>query len=1113
MKFSKKLMSVLLAALIAMSSMSAGLTAFAQENSEEKAYEGLDANYRTLAYALTKEYVTKAEYETAERNVTVTDNEDGEIYAAAKAFFDIFAAMDYKKSPSTDQSNLVNFSTTISNTLKKEMGSDYTAEMETVVTKYLNGLGTSSNANKSGEYGITINYPTDSYLMKYENFGDLPESISSSARFAYKLVSKGFLWVSYPCSEVIENDEFTVDKDSPAAIKAYGELFSKKIISTEYEKLDADLFEKIAKNGQKSIDVVSKLSKAVYSHFFDFEVSAAQNYLNGLLASLVKDYKSVVSQLKELCDGKNKEDFSSSSLEEVKKLLDTADKLYNSYTESQKDEAKKEYAEFEKCKKIYTEAFNYNVKKEYVDSVIPLEKYAAEDYAIQKNELSLIKEKLDAAAKIYEKFIGDVTDDQVVACKEVCDTVAKKYESAAEKFELEEYNGKINTLANLFNSSALSGVTSNSVTDTENNDVTNAMEAYKFSAEYLNRKDSAKYSDSTKISAKICEDLKAVMGEGFESHNVKTVITDYMGGGALSSDNYNKTFSVTPYYMAKYKSVAQIPKAIDYEVVIYTYNHTVSGRNYVFGGIKKSTEKKQDANAYKVFNQFNKVFTDSLFSADFSSYTIDKLAKLRTDADSALKGVSAYDEKTLGTLLGKSLEKAKTVVRKCDEFMEANFVAMINRLNKDFADKELQKSQVKAFLDRCAEIESAYGKLSESAKSGDSVANAYKSYEELKKKLQGDIDRFKAMDFIEHAIEFVNKYPDSKLTFENSKQFEKDLKKIFDEYAILSEEAITEEFKNMIEVSDCMTMIDVVSKKMAAVVNKHYYDEYITNAQKRLAPYYTDKNGTGEIKAFNIFDVNKIKSIIKNVNESYSKLDESYKQDEKTLYYNDIVIKLQNKVNELVGNPKFEKYDVQYPDGVSKEQVDEILKRLDSVVNGPMIEQTLGRPLDELVMALAGNALFKDETINAALAALYPQVANAVKDYKNYLGLVGLYVTPKTVSERTAMNDYPQAQKALKEAGDNWENVNWNECQWVKADGTKVTDVETFCDALGAGLQGINNALKALLTGDSIKALGFITIINGNEGYDKDILPLLEVLGCKTVPTSEFKPCHFTDNR
>ncbi len=141
MRLSKKLLSVLLALLIVLSSISAGLVAFAQENTETTAYEGLDANYRTLALALTKEYVTAAEYETAERNVTVTDNEDGDIYAAAKAFFDIFASMDYKKSPSSDQSNLVNFANNISETLKKEMGADYTAEMETVVTKYFNGLG------------------------------------------------------------------------------------------------------------------------------------------------------------------------------------------------------------------------------------------------------------------------------------------------------------------------------------------------------------------------------------------------------------------------------------------------------------------------------------------------------------------------------------------------------------------------------------------------------------------------------------------------------------------------------------------------------------------------------------------------------------------------------------------------------------------------------------------------------------------------------------------------------------------------------------------------------------------------------------------------------------
>lgn len=73
-------------------------------------------------------------------------------------------------------------------------------------------------------------------------------------------------------------------------------------------------------------------------------------------------------------------------------------------------------------------------------------------------------------------------------CKSVFDTVSNKYNSAVEKYELEEYNGKIKIIADLFISGALSGVASSSVTDTVNNDVVTAMEAYKFAAEFLNKK-------------------------------------------------------------------------------------------------------------------------------------------------------------------------------------------------------------------------------------------------------------------------------------------------------------------------------------------------------------------------------------------------------------------------------------------------------------------------------------------------------------------------------------------------------------------------------------------------------------------------------------------------
>ena len=85
--------------------------------------------------------------------------------------------------------------------------------------------------------------------------------------------------------------------------------------------------------------------------------------------------------------------------------------------------------------------------------------------------------------------------------------------------------------------------------------------------------------------------------------------------------------------MAAYNSVSDIPQTIDYEIIVYTFNHTVSGKDYVFGGITESKEKKQDTTAYAVFNEFNRVFTDKLFSADFSVYTIEKLANIRSEAE------------------------------------------------------------------------------------------------------------------------------------------------------------------------------------------------------------------------------------------------------------------------------------------------------------------------------------------------------------------------------------------------------------------------------------------------------------------------------------------------
>lgn len=1098
-KKSKKLLSLFLAVLMALSSLSAAATAFA--DSQPKVYEGLDDKYQTLAQALTKDYVTQAKYELSDRSVTVTDNESRDVYAAAKAFYDIFATMDYTKDPPQNQSNLVNFANDISNILKTAMGNDYTEAMENAVTKYFNGLGSSSNANSANDYVITINYPQDAYLNSYEKVSDLPESIASSARFTYTVKKSTFLfWSYYPCSSIIENDAFTSDTESTVKLKAYDKLFSQIVLDTPYDKLDKELFSEIEKNGQSAINGVSSFSEDVYNHFFSFKIDDAQKYLDGLLLSLVQDYKDLIAQLKTLCDNKKEEDFNFESLKKVKELLDSAESLYSGYTEKQQEAVKSQHDDYEKYNALYVNSYNYNVKNEYKSAVSVIEKYLPESYEISKAELETVNKQLESAKLVYDKFIGEVSDEEVKALKATYDKVKEKYDTAVEKYEWEDYFDHIQIIADKFNNDALLGIASDTVTDNYEHEILTAMEAYVFCANFLFAKDNNAFSDSGKISIKISEDLKGIMGEAYDEKNVSNVITRYMGGGVVSTDSLEKTFTVVPAYLLEYSSVSEIPESISYDVVTFKFSHEVKDNNCVLTDVSKSVETKYDTEAYKVLNEYEKVFTDELMNSQFINFSIDELTKIRRDAESALKGVSIYDESSVNYLVKYSVIDAEKVIENCDNYTTTKFFILVSSLEEDYTGREVSVSEIPEFKLRCEAIDKAYEQSSDIVKNKPLVIKALEIYESVKSQLKSIEDLAAAQEFERHAVEFVLKYPDESLKFEIKEQFTNELSVLLGEYS-----ALTEEAKAIQAAVNGYNMLTNISDKMNKVVADYYYDSFISASEKYLTPYYDDVDGTAQLKNINIFDASGINSALTKVNAQHANLSEEQKADAKVLYYMDVVTKLENKVKELVGAPAFNKYQVEYPDNITSAQVEDIMGRLDAALSGDMISTLLGKSLDKLVMDAISGALYNEKTVNSVMSSLYPVIKDALNDYTSYLGLVGLYVTPKTVSERTAMNDYPVAQSILAAAGNDWGKVQWQEGCWIKADGTPVYDINSFCEALGAGLQGINAAIKALLTGESIKALGLITIISGNEGYDKDILPLLEVLGCDVVSTADFK--------
>lgn len=266
-------------------------------------------------------------------------------------------------------------------------------------------------------------------------------------------------------------------------------------------------------------------------------------------------------------------------------------------------------------------------------------------------------------------------------------------------------------------------------------------------------------------------------------------------------------------------------------------------------------------------------------------------------------------------------------------------------------------------------------------------------------------------------------------------------------------------------------------------------EEFYVACATYIEPLYNGDFDNPVINDYTIFDVANIKQAIAECMSVYNRLSDNDKNDGAALVYLAIIDALKEGVASLAENPVYASYTVTYPDGVTPSQVQNIINILDNVIAGGTVDNLLGMSIYDYIMQALGGVLSGD-IINTLMQALYPIVLDGVGDLASAASMLKLYLFPKDVARRTLQN-YPSAQAAISAAGNDWSKVDWTACTWETKDGKQITDIDSFIDALGTALTGLNPIIKSLLVGDNI-----LDVIIGNPGYEKDILPFLELIGC-----------------
>ena len=1078
MGITKKLLSAFLSILIVLSSVSVGLTAFAAT----KTYSKLDENHQALATALQKDYVVDINnyIKSANRNYVANDNENGDIAEASEAFYNIIDASEKKRYGTAVKA--------VETTLKSAMGSDYTAEMSKVIG-FLCGNGSVSAYTSNYVYKFTVNQNINKILNEYENSSDVPEKAKDKAT-VYSYTQTGS---SSSYKTIVKKELAAV---STSAFKNFEAMFNADVLSSDYDNLPDGKLESIEANGQSVIDEASVISDKNIKRLLgkDVSIEAAQAYLDGILLFKAKDYIKLIDKIKSDLDKKKIEDLDFEALGKLKARLDEADKLYNSYVDVQKESVKEAHNDYNELVLFYQDSYNYNKAPEYAQAVKTIEKYADEKYQFTREELDSVKKALDDVDKKYGEFLGTPTYPSILENKAIYDKALENYTKAYENFDWQDYHNELNKFAKCFDIDAVLDIPNSAyidgtkmvLIDDEKQSVYQAEEKFVYLIDFLFTKHTDDYQNIESAVAKITDDLTAVMGEkSVKNKDVYNILLNYFNNGPVTSKSASKTILIRPPYLFDYATVAEIPEKITYQSnqFVISYN----SKTGAYTSYRKSTPNSIDSNAYNVFSLFELTFTDAFLSKNLNACTFDELSLIRRKSIEALELVEVYPRADIIHFFGeKRYAKAQKLNEACNELMRRRYNAMVTAIIDKYGNREVQNSEVKAFFDKASVIDNAYNQLSDDVKALDDVKGNTEKYNELKLYVKSIKDEMDADEFVKMAKNFVKKYPKKALSMKVYDKFNKALKQVLDFYSSCSEET-----KNKASVQNALDDVTALNEKMDEIFKAHRFEEFKTFAKDNLDPLYKGDLDNAQIVEFNTFDIAKIKQIILDTNRIYGDLSDKAREDKLVVGYMTVVSKLNDRITLLTNPPQLTPYSVSYPNGVTEAQLNEIISTLDNVIASDLIENLAGKSLDKVIDDALNGLLTKD-LINTLVGALYPLVADALGSNASVAGALDINVLPKTLAKN--IRHYPSVKAALERAGNDWNAVDWELCDWVTTNGVAVTDLDTFIDALGEPLSGLTKVLNVLLNGVTLNAI--VITLYGNQGYEKDILPLLEALGC-----------------
>ena len=184
---------------------------------------------------------------------------------------------------------------------------------------------------------------------------------------------------------------------------------------------------------------------------------------------------------------------------------------------------------------------------------------------------------------------------------------------------------------------------------------------------------------------------------------------------------------------------------------------------------------------------------------------------------------------------------------------------------------------------------------------------------------------------------------------------------------------------------------------------------------------------------------------------------------------------------------------VSYPEGVTAEMATQSVPRADTLVKNAVPALT-GKSFSSFLYGV----LYSDETLSAILTGVY----TAVEEQGAALSGLGIDTSPANVAR--GLSSYPSVQRRVA-ASSGWSTLDLSGATW------NVSSKNGFAAAISAMAIPFNDILYTLLCEGEYRT-GLLTLRGGN-GYRDGMIPMLQALGCTSIPSDESFRAQADQNR